>query len=904
MNIAEIESELKDLVEAPFDPDSFIFRFLEIYDAPKATITKLRQGSTNQSKTHGDLLWKNKLFFRIAEKGQAATTVDAIADDPLSKKHAPRFFLATDGEEVFCRDSKADQTRDTSYDKLNNVFDFFLPLAGIERYEGVAETEADIKATGRLAKLYDAILEANPDWVGHDHTHELNLFMTRMLFCFFAEDTSIFEKKLFTTSLMSLTREDGTDTSSVLETIFAAMNTPEKERDGLPEFDRRFPFVNGGLFRDKTPIPKFSKRARRLLKECGALSWRDINPDIFGSMIQAVVEPGMRGDMGMHYTSVPNIMKVLQPLFLISLEEEFEAARDSEAKLKKLLQRIYHIRVFDPACGSGNFLIIAYRELRKLESRIFERQKAIARQWSLPMSGVRLTQFFGIELTDFAAETAKLSLWIAEYQMNEQFKAQFGTAPPALPLRDSGNIVRDNACRADWLDVCPHIEGSETYIVGNPPYLGRGLQTVEQKNDMAAAFEGVTSKFKNLDYVACWTLKGARYCQATKAQCAFVTTNSICQGEQVSLLWPLVFELGLEIGFAYQSFKWRNNAAANAAVICVVVGLRPIQNTKKILFAGDHSRTVKNISPYLIEFENTIVEKRSTVISTVPRIDFGSMANDSGYLILSTDQKEQLLALSPDVAPLIRRFVGSQEFIKGIERWCLWIDDSDLEVALSIPIIAERIEGVRRHRSSSDRPETRSLANTSHKFGEIRQRAEEAIIVPRHFSEDRTYLTLGFINGEKIVVADSAAAIFNPPEHLFSILSSRMHTVWTASVGGRIKTDYRYSNTMVYNTFPIPSLSVDQKAILEGHAIEVLGVREAHPGKTIAWLYDPETMPDNLLKAHKDLDDALEQIYIGRPFKNDTERLEHLFKLYAHMIKKEQAAKAPKQPGLILRGAA
>lgn len=895
MNIAEIESSLKDLVETPFDADTFIFRFLEIYDAPKATVTKLRQGTTNHAKEPGELLWKNKLFFRVAEKGQAAATVDAMADNPLAKKHAPRFLLATDGEEVYCRDIKADQTRDIGFDKLNDIFDFFLPLAGIERYEGVAENPADIKATARLAKLYDAILEANPEWVGNDHTHELNLFMTRMLFCFFAEDTSIFEKDLFTSTLMDLTREDGTDTSSVLETIFAAMNTPDKEREGLPEFARRFPFVNGGLFHDKTPIPKFSKRARRLLKECGELQWKDINPDIFGSMIQAVVEPGLRGDMGMHYTSVPNIMKVLQPLFLMSLEEEFEAARDSETKLQKLLQRIYHIRVFDPACGSGNFLIIAYRELRKLESRIFERQKAIARQWSLPMTGVRLTQFFGIELTDFAAETAKLSLWIAEYQMNEQFKAQFGSAPPALPLRDSGNIVQGNACREDWLMVCPHVEGSETYIVGNPPYLGRGLQTAEQKIDMAATFEGATSKFKNLDYVACWTLNGARYCHVTKAHCAFVTTNSICQGEQVALLWPLVFERGLEIGFAHQSFKWRNNAAANAAVICVVVGLRPIQNTKKTLFSEDHSRAVKNISPYLIEFENAIVNKRSTAISAVPRIDFGSMANDNGCLIFSTDEKEQLLASSPEAAPLIRRFVGSQEFIKGIERWCLWINDADLEVALSVPIIAERIEGVRRHRSGSDRLETRSLANTPHAFGEVRQRAEEAIVVPRHFSEDRAYLTLGFIDGQKIVVADSAAAIFNPPEYLFPILSSRMHTVWTAAVGGRIKTDYRYSNTMVYNTFPIPELSADQKAILEGHAIEILGAREAHPGKTIAWLYDPETMPANLLKAHKDLDDALERMYIGRPFKSDTERLEHLFKLYANMIKKEQAVKAAKQ---------
>lgn len=900
MNIAEIESSLKDLVEAPFDADTFIFRFLEIYDAPKATVTKLRQGTTNQAKEQGDLLWNKKLFFRVSEKWQTAKTVDAMAEDPLFKKHAPRFLLATDGEEVYCRDTKIDQTRDISFDKLNDIFDFFLPLAGIERYEGVAENPADIKATARLAKLYDAILEANPDWLGNDHTHELNLFMTRMLFCFFAEDTSIFAKDLFTSSLMTLTREDGTDTSSVLETVFSAMNTPDREREKLPEFARRFPFVNGGLFHDQTPIPKFSKRARRLLKECGDLSWRDINPDIFGSMIQAVVEPGMRGDMGMHYTSVPNIMKVLQPLFLMSLEEEFEAAGDSEAKLQKLLQRIYHIRVFDPACGSGNFLIIAYRELRKLESRIFERQKAIVRQWSLPMTGVRLTQFFGIELTDFAAETAKLSLWIAEYQINEQFKAEFGSAPPALPLRDSGNIVHGNACRVDWLKVCPHMEGSETYIVGNPPYLGRAQQNKEQKADIIDVFENVTSKFKKLDYVACWTLKGADYCQATDAQCAFVTTNSICQGEQVALLWPLIFKRGIEIGFAHQSFKWKNNAANNAGVTCVIAGLRKVKRTKKILISAELARTVDNISPYLIEGSDIIVYPISNSKTRHPEMKFGNMPADGGNLLLSSLEKAKLLEEHPEAERLLRRVYGSQEFIKGVERWCLWIEETELAFALNIPPIAQRIAATKKMRMESIDTGTQSLAEKPHQFREMNAGKLHALIVPSVSSESRYYFPVGFLPPET-AITNLAFGIYDTSEYMLSILSSRLHNVWIATVGGQLETRLRYSNTLVYNTFPLPVLSAEQKAILEEHAVEILGAREAHPGKTIAWLYAPETMPANLLQAHKELDDSLEQMYIGRPFRNDTERLEYLFKLYANMIKKEQAAKAPKK---ISKGAA
>jgi hypothetical protein len=363
MNIAGIETALRDLVGSNFDPATFPFELLSIYDAPAATVTKLRQGSANQAKAPGDILLKNKLFFRAAAKGKTADTVAALQADPLVKLHKPRIILATDGREVQCRDIKADETLDIDYAKLNDRFDFFLPLAGIERYEAVAENPADVKAAGRLAKLYDAIIEANPGWAEGNHTHELNLFMARMLFCFFAEDTSIFEKGLFSQTVFSITREDGKDTAAVLQTLFTAMNTAAKARKDLPEFARRFPYVNGGLFAERQPIPAFSARARRLLKECGELSWQDINPDIFGSMIQAVVEPGMRGDMGMHYTSVPNILKVLQPLFLLSLEAEFDAARDSAVRLQKLLDRMYSVRVFDPACGSGNFLIIAYREL-------------------------------------------------------------------------------------------------------------------------------------------------------------------------------------------------------------------------------------------------------------------------------------------------------------------------------------------------------------------------------------------------------------------------------------------------------------------------------------------------------------------------------------------------------------
>lgn len=896
MNIAEIESALRELVEKPFDPESFVFEFLRIYDAPKATVTKLRQAQAGDLLQTGEVVWKKKLWFQPTPKGKAAAAIDAMSADP--GKQAPRFLVATDGVEFYARDTKSDLSIDPEFAKLNDAFDFFLPLANIERYEGVDENPADIKATARLAKLYDAILEANPDWIGADRTHDLNIFMTRMLFCFFAEGTSIFEKGLFTTTLMNVSREDGSDLAQVLETLFLAMNADGKDRAGMPEFAKRFPYVNGGLFRDKTLIPKFSKRARRLLRECGELAWSHINPDIFGSMIQAVVEPGMRGDMGMHYTSVPNIMKVLHPLFLLSLEEEFEASRDSDAKLVKLLRRLQNIRVFDPACGSGNFLIIAYRELRKIESRIFERQREIG-QRSLPMTGVHLSQFYGIELADFAAETAKLSLWIAEYQMNEQFKAEFGSAPPALPLRDSGNIVHANSLRKDWLKVCPPKEGGETYIVGNPPYLGSSNQDEEQKSDMDRIFSPITKTYKNLDYVAAWYLKAADYGATVNSQAAFVATNSICQGEQVEMLWPLIFQRGSEIGFAHQSFHWRNNAAHVAGVTCVIVGIRRRSSARKTLYSGGLARSVRNIGPYLIEMDDTIVSKEMMPVNGLPKMDWGNKPTDGGHLILSPEEKDELLESHPQAAKFIRRIYGSQEFIRGVERWCLWISDEDRNFAEAIQPIKMRIEAVAKFRSESPAPQTRDYARFPHRFRQIQNFGSDAVLVPIVFSEDREYFTIGFCDGATSVVNNLCYAIYGAEPYVMAILSTKLHATWISAVCGRMRNDIRYSNTMGYHTFPVPTLSDEQRQELEDHAWTIIAARESHPGKTIAWLYNPETMPDNILQAHRALDDSLERICIGRPFKTDSERLEHLFKQYAAMKKK---AKAGGSRDLALKG--
>ena len=895
MNIAEIEMNLSDLVNESFAPDEFVFKLMEIFHVPKSTLDKLRKGIQNKADIDGDLLLQRKLYFRAVEQGQAALSIDNIKDLNTIKKNKPRFIITTDGYEFSALDTKVDETIHCDFDKLNDHFDFFLPLAGIDRYKAFEENKADIKATGRLQKFYNEIIEVNIGWRTEKKRHALNQFVTRVLFCLFSKDTGGFQRDLFIKAITEFGGDNGEHLQRLLTQIFEAMNTPNNQRGDIPAHIDAFPYVNGGLFADKTEVPQFSKRAKRVLIEAARLDWQDINPDIFGSMIQAIVDTDMRGDLGMHYTSVPNIMKVLHPLLLMSLEEELAEAhghREERARLKKLLKCISKIRVFDPACGSGNFLIIAYCELRKLEMRIYQREDELDSGQARHRfaSCVSLSNFYGIELVDFAAETAKLSLWIAEYQMNQKFKSLFGQSPPDFPLKEGGHIMHGNALRVNWLDACPSSDDEEvrTYIVGNPPYLGSVKQTVEQKEDMALIFANVFKTYKDLDYVTAWYFKATEYCLIVPSECAFVATNSICQGEQVAMLWPLILNRGLEIGFAHRSFKWTNNATKNAAVICVVVGIRKKQNKEKIIFENDRSYSVNNINPYLIDARDVVVQKRSIPFSCLPPMSKGNQPTDGGNLILSLEEAKQFKEAHPDISVLIRKYWGAREFIQGHDRYCLWINDKKLSLANSIPQIHQRILNVQTLRQESKGKQANEHAHIPHRFVYAPHIDNDSIIIPRVVSEHREYMTVGFLDGNQNIISDSAAAIYDAPVFIFSVLSSKMHIVWAKAIGGRLKTDLRYANTLIYNTFPIPSLSKEQKNVLEDHAWKIIEVRESYTGKTIAWLYDQKTMPSDLLAAHQALDDTLEKIYIGRPFKDDTERLEHLFKLYEKMTAKQK----------------
>jgi len=888
MNIAEIEMQLSDLVNEPFDQTEFVFKFMEIFNPPSATLTKLRKAKPAPD---NELLWSRKLHYRTAAPGQAANVVDVLKKQKIAKNKAPRFIIATDGNEFSALDAKADESLHCDFDKLNDHFDFFLPLAGIEKYKAPDETVADIKAAGRLAKLHDEIIRYNPGWNTPEKRHALNQFMTRILFCLFSEDTGSFKKDLFVKTITEFGGENGEHLQIILKQIFEVMDVPKCERGNIPAHINVFPYVNGGLFAASTEVPAFSKRAKRLLIEAAGLDWREINPDIFGSMIQAVVDDSMRGDLGMHYTSVPNIMKVLQPLFLMSLEEEFENARghrEERSMLRKLLARISKIRVFDPACGSGNFLIIAYRELRSLEMRIFQREEEIkGSMLSMFHSSVKLANFYGIELADFAAETAKLSLWIAEYQMNQRFKRIFGKAPPDFPLKEGGHIIHGNALWENWLEVCPkpNNEEAETYIVGNPPYLGGKSQSKCQKSDMAHVFNK-TNSFGELDYITCWFIKSTEYLAHIAAEFSFVTTNSINQGAQVHQLWPLIFDHGLEIRFAYEPFKWTNNAKSNAGVICTIIGIAHKSDKNKLLFSDQISRKVKNISAYLVPGDHCIVQQSLKPISTLPKIITGNSPYDGGNLILSPNQKEKITQSHPEASKLIKRLYGSHDFLNGKERWCIWVADADLELANSIPEIHERIERVRASRENGGEV-ARGLVNTPHKFRYTHMAKDSLIILPRVSSERRLYVPFGFLDSSSIV-SDSAQVIYDAEPWVFSVISSMMHMAWVKITAGRLKSDFRYSSALCYNTFPIPPLTKAQKQALESHAWSIIASREAYPGKTLAWLYDSDSMPSNLLAAHRGLDDTLEKIYIGRPFRDDTERLEHLFKLYTRMTAKEK----------------
>jgi len=898
MNVAQIEINLQILIKT-LSKETFIYELLLAYGLPKASITRLQKGNLNLSKVDGEISWKKKLFLQEEYKDDLHLTISELIK---SIKHQQRFVIVTDYNLFLAADTKTGEKLDIELQELPKHFDFFLPWAGMEKAQHRNENPADVKAAERMAKLFDEIKKDNVA-ASEDDSHALNVFLSRLLFCYFAEDTHIFQDGQFTNAISSHTAVDGSNLNSYLETLFEVLNTDKKDRKDLSAYLDSFPYVNGGLFKDPHPVPVFSRKSRQLCIDAGEMNWKDINPDIFGSMFQGVIDPDKRGSLGAHYTSVPNIMKVIEPLFLDELREEFEKSKNSPKKLNELLYRLSKIKIFDPACGSGNFLIIAYKELRRLEIAIIHHlqelqkiasgfkskneqlsfipkaQLTLAASFQVDLfSRIQLSQFFGIEIDDFAHEIAQLSLWLAEHQMNVEFQKEFGKSSPTLPLKEAGKIVCGNACRLDWEEVCPKKEGDEIYILGNPPYIGGRMQNVSQKEDLTIAYSGF-GKAPKVDYISCWFLKSAVFSREINSKYAFVTTNSINQGEQVSMIWKHILDNSQEIFFAHKGFKWENNAKKNAAVIVSIIGVRNVSNEPKYLMEGNLKSSVDNISPYLINAKNTFIDKRSTPISCLKRMEYGNMAIDGGFLILSHFEKESLIASNPESENIIRRIYGAQEYLNGIERYCLWIKDEDLAEATRIPEINKRIEQVREKRQNGNDDGVIELANKPHQFREMKDAENFSLILPTVSSERREYIPIGFIDQGNVIIAPNQV-IYDPSPFLLGLLCSKMHMTWMRTTAGRLKSDYRYSSSLVYNTFPFPPISDQRKQEITQCVFRILEERERHSEKTLAQLYDPDKMPDGLREAHRQNDLAIERCYRSRPFESDEERLEYLFKLY------------------------
>ncbi|CAI0872061.1 Type I restriction-modification system methyltransferase subunit [Serratia plymuthica] len=885
VNQAKIFEQLEQLTHE-LNRDEFIYGFMTAFDFPKATITQVRQGggSRNVAKEAGHVSLKNKLYYQSALEGEDLDSVFELRlADPTIAKNKIRFLIVTDFVRFLAWDTLSEERLDIELEELHSNYGFFLPLVGLEKAIINSENPADVKAAEKMGKLFDLIRIHN-DLSQPADIHALNVFLTRLLFCLFAEDTGIFTSGQFTSAVKSYTGEDGSDLDTFLYQVFSVLNTETNSphRKNLPAHIAAFPYVNGGLFSSDEPIPELGKKGRKILLECGMMNWSEINPDIFGSMFQAVIDVEQRSRLGQHYTSYSNIMKVIKPLFLDPLKTELDKQRRSVKGLKALLVRLGEIKVFDPACGSGNFLIVAYKELRKLEMEAIKALGDVEPQ-GFAMSGLHLSQFYGIEIDDFACEVARLSLWLAEHQLNSQWQQAFGFAPPALPLRESGNIHSGNSLRLDWHQVCPKDPEDEVYVIGNPPFLGHVGRSEQQRQDMELVLNNIQGA-KSLDFVVCWFWKGAHYVKSSNAALAMVATNSICQGDSAGVFWPAIFSLGLEIHLAYQTFVWKNNARDKAAVHVIIVGFS--YNPKsKIIFQeieGDwHSSAVNNISPYLFEASNIAVVSRSKpTIGTVPKMFSGSMPNDGGHLFLNRHELDELLLKEPQAEKWIRRVLGATEFLHSKERWCLWLLEITEDELKSLPYVNSRVQQVASSRKKSPRKATQELACQPHLFGFISQPAVGYyILVPKVSSERRDYIPIGFFDSNTVSTDLNfiipAGSLFE-----FGILTSRSHNDWMRLVAGRLKSDYRYSNTLVYNTFPWPEVIEAQRKQIEHLAEEIILTREEFPGRTLAELYDPNKMPATLLAAHQALDKAVDRLYRERPFKDATDRLSCLLARY------------------------
>ncbi len=871
------------------DAKPFLVDFFNVFGLNQRKVAAFEHKVKKLGDSDGyiDMLWKGWLLIEMKSKGKDLTKAYGQAKGyihGLKPLDIPKYVLVCDFETFRLYDleeSEHDEFVEFKLAELVNHVELFGFIAGYQKKVYREEDPVNVKAAELMGKLHDRLKE-----IGYEG-HPLEIYLVRLLFCLFAEDTSIFNKQQFEDFVEERTSEDGSDLAAKIQEIFQVLNTPlDKRFKNLDEQLNAFPYIGGKLFGEILPTAHFDSKMRQTLLECCYLDWSKISPAIFGSMFQSVMDPKERRNLGAHYTSEKNILKLIKPLFLDELWSEFESIRTNKAKLNEFHLRLSKMKFLDPACGCGNFLVITYRELRLLELAILQQRfgtdRVVVELEDVALLNVDMMA--GIEYEEFPARIAEVAMWLMDHQMNLKMSMEFGQYFARLPLTKSANIVHADALETVWENVVSKNELS--YIIGNPPFIGSKIMTQTQRDQIVREFENV-SGCGVLDYVTGWYVKAAKYMKGTWIKTAFVSTNSIVQGEQTSILWGTLFNMySIKIHFAHRTFKWSNEAKGNAAVYCVIVGFANFETNSKTIFEYPDIKgepvliKAKNINPYMVDAKDIFIEKRRKPICIVPEISFGSMPNDGGNFLFTDEEKRKFLEQEPDADICFRPLISAHEFINGHKRWCLWLKDINPSDLKKLSLVSDRVEKVKALRLASTRQATKKLADFPTLFGEDRQPNDDYVLIPRHSSENRRYIPMGFFNPDSIA-SDSCLFIKNAKLFHFGVLMSTMHTAWIKTVCGRIKSDFRYSNELVYNNYPWPENPTDkQKEAIEKAAQKVLDARAEFPNSSLADLYDPLTMPPALVKAHNELDKAVDLSYRPQPFTSDANRMEYLFELY------------------------
>lgn len=867
------------------DAKPFLDAFFNVFGVSRKRVATFESRVVKLDGRDGyiDMLWKGNMLVEMKSRGKDLNKAFTQAKDyfPGLKEHElPKFILICDFHHFRLYNLETDHIYEFTIDELYKRVNLFAFIAGYGSVIEIKEQDpVNIRAAERMGALHDRLKA-----VGYDG-HNLEIYLVRLLFCMFADDTTIFNKNLFYDYIREHTSEDGSNLASTINEVFDILNTPPDRRlKNLSEELAAFPYVNGRLFEERLPSAYFDSKMRDIVLDCCTLDWGKISPAIFGSMFQSVMNPEERRNLGAHYTSETNILKLIKPLFLDELWQEFEKVKGNTNQLRKFHGKIASLRFLDPACGCGNFLVITYRELRLLELETLKALYGIQRAFDISqIIACDVDQFYGIEYEEFPAQIAQVALWLMDHQMNMLCSREFGEYFVRLPLKKSATIIHGDALETDWESVVP--KGQLSYILGNPPFSGSKIMSQTQRDQVVATFDNIKGAGV-LDYVTAWYVKAAKYIQGTTIRVAFVSTNSIVQGEQVGILWGVMLnKYGICIHFAHRTFKWSNEARGKAAVYCVIIGFATYDIADKRIFEYEdisvaaHEVKAKNINPYLVDANNAIVESRSNPICDVPKISFGNMPLDGGHLLLSEQQRAELIAKEPSAERYIMPLVSAWEFLNNGSRWCLWLVDASPAELRQMPEVMRRVALVRDFRLKSKAPSTQKFAETPALFRD-RNRPDTFIVIPRVSSENRKYIPMGFFD-RRFIVSDTCMAIPNGNLYHFGILTSAMHMAWVKYVCGRLESRFRYSKDIVYNNFPWPdNISGKQVAAIEEKSQKVLDARAAFPDSSLADLYDPVAMPPALVKAHNELDRVVDAAYRSASFPSEAARMEFLFDLY------------------------